>query len=297
MEFVIGTRGSDLARRQTALVQARILARYPEARVTVAIIRTKGDKDLRPIPLDTVGKGWFTREVEAELLGGRIDLAVHSLKDLPESLPSGLVLAAVTEREDPRDALVSKTGAALADLPEGASIGTDSERRKFQIARLRPDCKVKSVRGNVVSRLAKLFSGSEYDALVLAAAGLIRLGERKKIAEYFDPREFIPAPGQGTLVAEAREGSKAAELLAPLDDPKVRLESAAERSFSFAFGGGCKLPVGAYAETSNGRMRLHGMAADPNTGAFFLEMIKGGKDEAEELGKALAARARKILPA
>lgn len=298
MELVIGTRGSELAQRQTALVRAKILAHYPGIRVRVKIISTKGDRDLRPIPIDTVGKGWFTREVEIELIEGKVDLAVHSLKDLPESLPEELAIAAVMERGDPRDVLVSKTGNTLAALPKGAIIGTDSERRKHQILRSRPDCVLQSVRGNVVTRLEKLFSGSEYDALVLAAAGLARLGEGEKIAEYFDPAQFVPAPGQGTLAVEIRkDNQKVMEFMRALDHAKTRLASEAERSFSSAFGGGCKLPVGAYAAVDNGRITLHGMAAEPGTERFFLDTIEGNESEAEELGRSLAQRARKTIQA
>jgi len=258
---VIGTRGSELALAQSEIVRQKLRAVEPGLAVEIKIIKTQGDVDASPIPLDTVGKGWFTKEIEDALLAGSIDLAVHSLKDLPEDLPEGLRIGAFPEREDARDVLVSAGNLPLAGLRKGAVIGTDSMRRKMQILALRSDVTVESVRGNVPTRVKKLRDG-HYDAIVIAAAGLIRLGLQKEIAHYFSVDEITPAPGQGILAVELRADDAArAELVKKINDPEAEAAATAERTFSARVGGGCKEPVGAYAAREGERMMLQGMLA------------------------------------
>ena len=203
MHIIIGTRGSDLALAQTDIVKKLVTSLDPSITVEIKVIKTEGDKNMAPIPTDVVGKGWFTKEIEKALLTREIDLAEHSLKDLGEVLPEGLIISAIPARGDVRDVLVSKNNIQVKDLPEGAIIGTDSARRKVLLLQMRSDLQVESVRGNVNTRLRKL-QEEDYDALVLAAAGLQRLGMEDIITEYFDPFEFIPAPGQGAIAIQTR---------------------------------------------------------------------------------------------
>lgn len=288
MKITIGTRGSDLAIIQTEIVKAAILAIDSDIQIDISIIKTEGDKNMSPIPLDTVGKGWFTKEIEKTLLDGSIDLAVHSLKDLPEELPEGLGIAAITKRGDVRDVLVSKNRVKLADLPAGAIIGTDSSRRRLQVLHLRNDLQVESVRGNVNTRLKKLHQGN-YDALVLAAAGLQRLNMEKEITEYFDPTTFIPAPGQGALAVETRINDTALNnFLDKINHIPTTTATKAERAFAAAIGGGCKLPVGAYAICQNDRFTLYGMMASLDGTTYVIDQTNGPCVEAKALSKALA---------
>jgi hydroxymethylbilane synthase len=292
--IVIGTRGSALALKQTELVRQALLGVDNTLSVDVKIIATQGDTDARPIPLDVVGKGWFSMEIERCLQTGEIDLAVHSLKDLPEKLAEGLVIGAVTEREDARDVLVLKRHKNLKELPNGAVIGTDSIRRKVQLLALRPDIKVESMRGNVPTRLEKLLaSDSHYDGIMLAAAGLHRLGLAKEITEYVDIEVVAPAPGQGALAVELMASNKKlAALVARINHAATDREVRAERAFSMAVGGGCKKPVGAYAiskKDSSGKetLRLMGMIG---TSAIVRGDITGSFNEAQEIGIKLARR-------
>ncbi len=247
--LVIGSRGSKLALWQAHHVAARLLELGRETRIE--IIKTTGDK-IRDVPLAQVGeqsntKGVFTKEIEEALLAGAIDLAVHSLKDLPTELPAGLTIGAIPERQDPRDALVGKT---LAELRGGDRVGTSSLRRSAQLRALRPDVEILDIRGNVDTRLRKLGEG-EFDAILLAAAGLKRLGLEASIAEVLDPETMAPAVGQGALGIEIREGdADVAAALAPLDDADTRAAVEAERTLLSALGGGCQVPLGAYATVS-----------------------------------------------
>ena len=262
----------------------------------IEIIRTTGDK-ITDVPLAQVGaKGLFTKEIEEALLDRRADLAVHSLKDLPTELPAGLVLAATPPREDPRDALV---GRRLADLAAGAKVGTSSLRRAAQLRKARPDLKIEAVRGNLDTRLRKLDEG-QYDAIVLAAAGLRRLGWEQRIAEIL-PREIVcPAVGQGALAIETANSGDGFEACRPLDDPATRAAITAERALLAALGGGCQVPIGAHATVSGGRLHLLGVVASPDGAAFASEASEGPVADAErigrELGEALlAAGADEIL--
>src|SRR5450755_1221269 len=239
--LVIASRGSQLALWQARWVAAQLSAAGHPCRIE--IVKTTGDK-ITDVPLAKVGtKGLFTKEIEEALLDGRADLAVHSLKDLPTELPAGLVLAAVPPREDPRDAVVGKK---LADLPLGAKVGTSSLRRAAQLRQLRPDLQVESVRGNLDTRLRKLDEG-QYDAILLAAAGLKRLGWGDRIAEILAPEKMCPAVGQGALAIETRAGSTA---VAALDHADTHIAVMAERAVLAALGGGCQVPIGAYATVS-----------------------------------------------
>ena len=291
--LVIASRGSQLALWQARWVAAQLSAAGHECRIE--IIKTTGDK-ITGVPLAKVGtKGLFTKEIEEALLDGRADLAVHSLKDLPTELPEGLVLAAVPEREDPRDAVVGKK---LADLPPGAKVGTSSLRRAAQLLKLRPDLQVESIRGNLDTRLRKLDEG-QYDAILLAAAGLKRLGWGDRIAEILEPEQMCPAVGQGALAIETRAGFEA---VAMLDHADTHTAVMAERGVLRALGGGCQVPIGAYATVFNGRVRLLAIVAAPDGSRMVGAQAGGAAAEAAEIGARLAAYllqrgARQILEA
>jgi hydroxymethylbilane synthase len=249
--LVIGTRASALALRQADIVSKALKTIDQSLTVEIRTITTRGDVNLNPIPVDTVGKGWFTKEIEQDLLDKKIDLAVHSLKDMAYDVPSGLSIGAYLPREDARDALITKHGQMLEELPAGAVIGTDSIRRQVQMRAMRPDLEVRSLRGNVLTRLEKLQS-ENYDAIILAAAGLKRLGLEEKIIHCFSPNEMTPAPGQGILAVQIRQNDlEMRKILASISDDEARWAAEAERSFSQKMGGGCKSPIGAYAFREN----------------------------------------------
>jgi hydroxymethylbilane synthase len=292
-KIIIGTRGSKLALVQTNIVKALLEKVYPDLSVETKIITTTGDINMKSVPLDTVGKGWFTKELDKALLDGSIDVAVHSLKDIPEELPEGLVIAAIPEREDARDALVSKNNVPFAKLKKGAVIGTDSNRRKTQILHKRPDLIVESIRGNVNTRLDKLDKG-EYDAIALAVAGLKRLGLEGRISEYFPVSEIIPSPGQGALAIVCRESDKShVRLLKKLNHEQTVMTVLSERSFSKIFGGGCKLPVGAYAQISTNRITLLGFVGSLDGKYLEQDSISGEQGSFATVGKMLAKRLQK----
>jgi hydroxymethylbilane synthase len=240
------------------------------------------------VALAQVGaKGLFTREIEEALLAGRIDLAVHSLKDLPTALPEGLTLAAVPQREDARDAVV---GRRLCDLEPGARVGTSSLRRAAQLRRLRPDLLIEPVRGNVDTRLRRLAEG-RYDAIVLALAGLRRLGWEERIAEILPLETMLPAVGQGALAIETREGDEVVRAACrPLEDPDTRRAVMAERALLAGLGGGCQVPIAAHAELSDGALRLRAVVISPDGAQAVRDEIRGAPEDAEELGSELARR-------
>lgn len=281
----IGSRGSKLALWQAEWV-ARELARLGQS-ARIEIIRTTGDK-MTDVALAQVGaKGLFTREIEEALLAGRIDLAVHSLKDLPTALPEGLTLAAVLQREDARDAVV---GRRLCDLEPGARVGTSSLRRAAQLRRLRPDLLIEPVRGNVDTRLRRLAEG-RYDAIVLALAGLRRLGWEERIAEILPLETMLPAVGQGALAIETREGDEVVRAACrPLEDPDTRRAVMAERALLAGLGGGCQVPIAAHAELSDGALRLRAVVISPDGAQAVRDEIRGAPEDAEELGSELARR-------
>jgi hydroxymethylbilane synthase len=288
--LTIGTRGSKLALIQTELVRAALLARHPDLTVNVERITTRGDVILdQPLAAAAINdKGLFIGEIEAALREGRIDLAVHSAKDLPSVLPPDLTIAAWTSRADPRDALVSRAG-DLRALPHGARVGTSSPRRACQLRAVRPDLEIRDIRGNVDTRLRKLASG-DYDAIVLAAAGLDRLGLADTVTAPFTPTEMLPAVGQGALAVEIRASDTAtARLLAPLDDRATSIAVRAERAFLAAVEGGCAAAVAAFAEIGAGDVvTLSGLI-----GAVDGRTVRGERSgpagDCERIGTALAA--------
>lgn len=288
--LVIATRRSRLALWQAEHVKARLEALHAGLAVALAPMSTRGD-ELQDRRLDQAGgKGLFVKELEAAMAEGRADLAVHSMKDVPAELPSGFVLAAITAREDPRDALVSTKYERLEDLPEGASVGTSSLRRAAQIAERHPRLEIRVLRGNVETRIAKLERG-EYDAIVLAAAGLMRLGLEGRIRARLEVGESLPAAGQGALGIECLAARReVVSLLAPLSDPDSTACVLAERAVSRALGGSCTLPLGAYAERSGTRLRLRALIASPD-GRRVLRADAEGEDP-ERLGAQVAQALR-----
>jgi len=294
--LVIASRGSQLALWQARWVSAQLTALGHECRIE--IIKTTGDK-ITDVPLAKVGtKGLFTKEIEEALLDGRADLAVHSLKDLPTELPEGLVLAAVPEREDPRDAVVGKR---LADLPAGARVGTSSLRRSAQLRKLRPDLTIESVRGNLDTRLRKLDEG-QYDAILLAAAGLKRLGWGDRIAEILPAETMCSAVGQGALAIETRASGAGFDAVQAMDHADTHAAVLAERGVLSALGGGCQVPIGAHATVEGGRLQLLGVVASPDGDEVIRGAASGAASAAESLGRALGNEllergARRILDA
>ncbi len=280
--LTIGSRGSKLA-----LWQARWVARRLEQfghTARIQIIKTTGDK-ITGVALSRVGgKGLFTKEIEEALLARSIDLAVHSMKDVPTELPAGLTLGAVSEREDPRDGVA---GGRLAELAPGAKVGTSSLRRAAQLRLLRPDLTIENIRGNVDTRLRKLDEG-RYDAVVLACAGLRRLGLEDRIAEPLPVDVMIPAVGQGALGIEIRdEDGPVAEACRRLNHPPTRVAVDAERAFLAALGGGCQVPVGAHARMSGGELLLEAIVISPSGGRPVRGRVSGPADDAEALGRGL----------
>jgi hydroxymethylbilane synthase len=286
----IASRGSELALWQAGTVRDRLLEAHVGLEVEIQVIRTTGDRIL-DVPLARIGdRGLFTKEIDEALLDGRADIAVHSLKDVPTRVPEGLTIAAVTERADPRDVLIGPEGVerTLDRLPPGARIGTSSLRRRAQLRHRRPDLEIVDLRGNLNTRLAKLDEGA-YDAIVLAAAGVERLGWSARISEYLDPPDWLPAVGQGALaiVAPAAQ-SPLLELLAPLHHPPTASCVAAERAFLRALEGGCQVPIGALAEITAERLAVHGLVADLDGHQILRGEIEGLSEEADRLGDSLA---------
>jgi len=261
MKLVIATRRSRLALWQAEHVKARLEKVHAGLEVELLAMTTRGD-ELLDQRLDTVGgKGLFIKELESALLDGRAELAVHSMKDVPADMPPGFEIAAILEREDPRDAFISHKFRTLAELKKGAVLGTSSLRRAAQIKERHPDIELKLLRGNVETRLAKLDRG-EYDAIILAVAGLVRLGLARRIGERLAPDTSLPAPGQGAIGIECMSGrADVRALVAPLADAPTAACVRAERAVSFGLGGSCSLPLGAYAEYAKGKIRLRALVA------------------------------------
>ncbi len=283
----LGTRGSQLALTQAGIVADRLTAAAPGVQVDLVTITTDGDRD-QSTPLDEGERpGWFTTAIQEALQRGDIDLAVHSLKDLPTRRPQGLVIAAVPLREDPRDALISRSGQPLRALSPGAVVGTGSPRREAQLREIRPDLQVRPIRGNVETRLRKVRDG-EYDAAVVALAGLRRLRLESEAAEVFGLEEMLPAPGQGALAVECRAAdAELRQLLARIDDPQVRLAVTAERAFLAAIEGGCSFPAAAFAEHFGSTLKLHALIAP--AGRIIRSKMGGPAETAAGLGRQLAA--------
>lgn len=288
----LGTRGSALARWQTDYVADLLQAAWPGLHAEVVVFHTQGDRILdKPLPL-IGGKGLFTAELEAALHGGDIDIAVHSLKDLPTEMPDGLTLGAIPARADVRDAVVSRGGRLLADLPAGAVVGTSSRRRAAQLLRRYPRLRVADIRGNVDTRVRKaLDPAGPYDAALLAFAGLDRLEHTAVVTELLPLEIMLPAPGQGALAVQCRADARVLATLAPLDDGATRAAVTAERAFLHGLGGGCSVPVAAYGRIDAQGLRLTGRVAAVD-GSVLVEVSgSGAVAGAAELGAALAAEA------
>lgn len=290
-KVVVGTRGSALSLKQVDIATRALRAATPGLEIEVRVIVPRGDRDkTSPIPLDQIGKGWFSEEIERELLDGTVDIAVHSLKDLQQELPNGLAIGAYLRREDARDVLITKHGEPLERLRSGAVVGTDSLRRQVQMLALKPDAVVKSLRGNVPNRIEKLKSEA-YDAIVLAAAGLKRLNMQDRITRFFEPSEMTPAPGQGIIAIETREDdSRMRELLETANDADAQHAFEIERSFSTVVGGGCKAPTGAYARREGDRWHLVGMVAREGGAGVLFDDETGGAEIGERLARRMLSQ-------
>jgi hydroxymethylbilane synthase len=295
----IGTRGSPMALRQTAIIRDRLIAAHPElaaaGAVEIVTIRTTGDRVQNRLLAEIGGKGLFAKEIEEALLAGMIDLAVHSLKDLETWLPDGLVIACVPPRDDPRDAFLSASGARLASLPRGAKVGTASLRRQAQLLRHRPDLSTVPIRGNVNTRLRKMEAG-EVDALVLALCGLERLDLSGHATEILPHDVMLPAVGQGALAVECRTADEIVRrIVKPLHDPISAACVAAERAMLAALDGSCRTPIAGFAETDGGRLTIEGVLLKEDGSEEIRGRFEGGIDDAAqigaELGKDLRSRA------
>jgi hydroxymethylbilane synthase len=292
---VLGSRGSRLALAQTTLIVARLRQQHPSLEFAIEVVHTPGDR-IQDRPISQVGdKGVFVRALERDLLSGGIDLAVHSLKDVPSDAETpGLELVAFSERADARDVLVSRTDTVLLGLPPGARIGTGSLRRRVQLLEMRPDLTVEGIRGNVDTRLKKLQAG-EYDALILAAAGLERLGLADRIAEYLPVDQFVPDAGQGILAVQARMGSEAATLARAVDHQASRRAAGAERALVRALEADCHSPVGAHATIQGDLLRLLGMAASEDGRRLCRAAAEGSVTDAISLGRNLGLELARCL--
>ena len=291
----IGSRGSQLALWQANHIAA--LLRGHGHVVEIEVIKTTGDKIVY-VPLAKVGtKGMFTKEIEEALAAGHVDLAVHSLKDLPTEIPPAFEIAAMTKRDDPRDVLCSRRYASIEALPQAARVGTSSLRRQAQLKALRPDLVIQPLRGNVDTRLGKLEAG-EYDAIILAAAGLNRLGKTEVIKQFISTDVMCPAAGQGALAVEVRAGdSGALEHVAFLDDSSARATTTCERALLGRLGGGCQVPIGALAELLDGRLHLQAVVASPDGSHVLRESADGDSplQLGESVGEALLRRGGKAI--
>src|SRR5690349_523844 len=291
--LVIGSRGSKLALWQAEQARQRLLDLNPQIEVRIEIIKTTGD--VKTDPLSVIGgKGVFTKELEDALLDGRIDIAVHSLKDLPTILPESLTISAICEREDPRDALVLRSGseidaAALENLPHGAIVGTSSQRRLAQLRCWRDDLVIKDLRGNVDTRIRKLDEG-QYDAVILASAGLVRLGLQERISLRIPIGHMLPAVGQGAIAIEMRSDDEVAiAATRALDHRETRLACLAERAFLRGLGGGCQLPIAGHARFEGDVLKLDGLVARPDGTKRVQDSLSGPPEASETIGASLAS--------
>ena len=284
----IATRHSPLAMWQAYYVKAELLKHHPDLTVELLAMKTQGDKIL-DTPLAKIGgKGLFVKELEVAMLDGRADIAVHSMKDVPVDFPEGLGLAVICERGDPRDAFVSNQYKSIDELPQGAIVGTSSLRRQAQLREGRPDLIVNDLRGNVNTRLGKLDAG-QYDAIILAAAGLQRLEMDERIASYLSPEQSLPAVGQGAVGIECRlDDLETLALLMPLEDAETRIRVTAERAMNLALEGGCQVPIGSFALLEGDEVFLRGLVGSVDGKQVIRKEIRGDKKDAEHLGVILA---------
>jgi hydroxymethylbilane synthase len=294
----IGTRGSKLALRQTELIVQLLQREFPSLQFEIKTIKTTGDKrrseSLAKVASELGGKGMFVKELESALLNGEIDIAVHSMKDVPTELPANLTIGAMPQREDARDALISKGNLTLDELPSEAKVGSSSLRRKAQLLHLRKDLKILELRGNLDTRIRKL-GESDLDAIVLAAAGLKRLGLESMISECISPEVMVPDPGQGALGVEIRKNDqKMAAIVSRMDNNEIRCAVSAERELLRQLGGGCQTPIGAFGRIENGKLRLMGMVATPDGERRIICELLGNPDKPEEVGKNLAEAMKDI---
>ena len=278
----VGSRGSPLALIQDDEAIAQLKAHHPGLEFEVVVVRTSGDAN-QTSPLAGMGLGVFVGELEQRLLSGDLDMAVHSLKDMPTKLPDGLALGAILERRDPRDALVNRWHCPVDQLPQGARIGTSSPRRAAQLRRYAPNVDVVPIRGNVETRLRKA-EGEEADGAVLAAAGLARLGMEDRVADYLSPQRFVPPPGQGALAVEVREDDRRMlEMLESIEHPATRFEVTAERAFLETLGGGCSIPVGAYARCMGHELLMTVFLSNTEGSRVFRAKVDGLKHDPRQL--------------
>ncbi|MDD7985611.1 hydroxymethylbilane synthase [Lentisphaera marina] len=289
MKLRIATRGSQLALWQAEHVKSRLLELDPSLDIELKIIKTQGDKILDVSLAKIGGKGLFVKEIEQAMMDGEADLAVHSMKDVPAELPEGLILQAILDREDPRDAFVSNKYKSLDELPEGAVVGTSSLRRASQLYRQYP-IKTELLRGNVNTRLAKLDAG-QYDAIILAAAGLIRLEFGDRIASSLDPDKFIPSPGQGAVGIECREDDEdLCFLLNKLNDDATSKRVKVEREFNLAIGGSCQVPAGCFATIEGDKYQLRAFVASPHGKEYYREDMSGDLKDLTGRGTEIAQK-------
>ena len=278
----VGSRGSPLALIQDDEAIAPLKAHHPALEFEVVVVRTSGDAN-QTSPLAGLGLGIFVSELEERLLSGDLDMAIHSMKDMPTKLPDGLTLGAILERRDPRDALVNRWNCRLDQLPDGARIGTSSPRRAAQLRRFVPNVEVVPIRGNVETRLRKA-EGEEADGAVLAAAGLARLGMEERVADYLSPQRFVPPPGQGALAVEVRaDDRRTLDILKSIEHPATRYEVTAERAFLETLGGGCSLPVGAYARCMGHELLMTVFLSNPEGSRVFTAKVDGLKHDPKQL--------------
>jgi len=290
--LVIGSRGSRLALWQAEQARDNLLRLNPGFQIEIVVVKTTGD--VKPDPLSVIGgKGVFTKELEDALLDKRVDIAVHSLKDLPTIIPEQLAISAICEREDPRDALVLRAGSSIAslrELPTGSVFGTSSQRRLAQLKAMRDDVVVKDLRGNVDTRVRKLDEG-QYDALILASAGLIRLGLRGRISAAVSTSEILPAVGQGAIAIETRADDEVAiAATGKLNHRPTELACRAERAFLRGLGGGCQFPIAGHAVVEGELVKLEGLVAKPDGSEILRDGGSGNTDHAEKIGLTLAKR-------
>jgi len=289
--ILLGTRGSRLAMVQAEEVKKLLQERFPELHVHIKVIKTEGDQNPDASLSSFGGRGAFVQSIEKALLKKEIDIAVHSLKDLPSNLPKGLILGASPVREDPSDAIITRDGSKLKSLPEGSVIGTGSDRRIVQLRKIRPDLKFKNIRGNIETRLKKL-NKENYDAVVIASAALKRLNMLQFVSEYMDPKNFIPAPCQGAIGIECRASDgETIKMLEKIDNPEIRICIDAERNFISTLGVGCHAPVGALARTDNAGIIFQAFVSI-DKGVILEKTIKTSKDNLSKAVSDLAIKFR-----